>query len=175
MHARGRACSAMPSRRTPATVASASSVSSAATTTHCPSISSSTPASSRTGLSPGLRPARLALAQTSAPGKTPLNHVLSTWSCCASRQRTQLTDKISSMEHLGRALRPPGARPAAWRRTRQRSQRRTRAWPGTGARAAPSAAAAPGHRLGGRRAGAASLRRAMARHVIGSRAGGAIT
>lgn len=112
---------------------------------------------------------------TSAPGKTPLNHVLSTWSCCASRQRTQLTDKISSMEHLGRALRPPGARPAAWRRTRQRSQRRTRAWPGTGARAAPSAAAAPGHRLGGRRAGAASLRRAMARHVIGSRAGGAIT
>lgn len=40
----------------PATVESASSVSSIATTTHCPTISSSTATSSTAGLSPGFRP-----------------------------------------------------------------------------------------------------------------------
>jgi len=174
MHARGRACSAMPSSRTPATVASASSVSSAATTTHCPSISSSTPASSRTGLSPGFRPAKQMPVQTDASGKILLEKA---WACCASRQHSLLTQILSSTAHLGRALRPPGARPAAWRRTQQRSLHPTRAWPGTGAGAAPAAAAAPGHRLGGRRAGAASLRRATGRHATGRSAGtwGAIT
>ena len=48
----------MASSAMPAMVDSASTVSSAATTTHCPSISSSTATSSSTGLSPGRRPVR---------------------------------------------------------------------------------------------------------------------